>query len=212
MTGSIEVFTQNSIRISCGAGKVYIDPFKMREEPHDADIILITHEHYDHFSPEDIGKVSKPDTVIVVPEKMLSKAEGALDSACRLITVKQNDRKTVCGLGIETIPAYNISKRFHPKAAEWVGYIINADGRRIYIAGDTDATDEARAVKCDTALVPVGGTYTMDPKEAAALVNEIKPETAIPVHYGAVVGKPEDGEIFKNNVSPSIRVELKIQY
>ncbi len=212
MAGNIEVFTQNSIRISCGAGKVYIDPFKMKEEPHDADIILITHEHYDHFSPEDISKVSKPGTIIVVPEKMLSKAQGALGSSYNFVTVMQNDRKMVGSLELETIPAYNISKQFHPKVAEWVGYILNADGKRIYAAGDTDATPEARSVKCDIALVPIGGTYTMDPKEAAKLVNEIKPETAIPVHYGGVVGRPEDGEIFKKSVSSSINVELKIQY
>ncbi|MCR5324942.1 MAG: MBL fold metallo-hydrolase [Lachnospiraceae bacterium] len=212
MSENIEVFTQNSIRITCSAGRIYIDPFKMKEEPHDADIILITHEHYDHFSPDDIKKVSKSGTVIVVPEKMLSKAKETVGNSFQIVTVKPSERKNIGKLEFETLPAYNKAKQFHPKAAEWVGYIVNADGKRVYIAGDTDATEEARKVKCDVALVPIGGTYTMDPKEAAELVNEIKPQIAIPVHYGDVVGSPEDGKTFKENVKPPVKVELKISF
>ncbi len=114
------------------------------------------------------------------------------------------------GLFFETVAAYNILKPFHPKSAMWVGYIFLVEGRRIYVAGDTDATSEAKAVKCDIALVPVGGTYTMDAKKAAQLVNTIGPDVAIPVHYGTLVGSLKDGQEFAENVNDPVRVELKI--
>ena len=103
-------------------------------------------------------------------------------------------------------------KPFHNRGAGWVGYIIRTSGKRIYIAGDTDATKEARAVKCDIALVPIGGTYTMDAKKAAELINEMQPEVAIPVHYGTVAGKPSDGEEFAKLVKAPVKVECKIKF
>ncbi|MBQ9606083.1 MAG: MBL fold metallo-hydrolase [Lachnospiraceae bacterium] len=212
MTENITVFTQNSIRISAGVGQVYIDPFKMREAPKNADYILITHDHYDHFSPEDIGKVSKSDTILIVPEKMLSKAQEALGIVGKIETVKPGESREINGLEFETIPAYNTLKPFHPKNAGWVGYILSIDGERIYIAGDTDATKEAGEVKCDIALVPIGGTYTMDAKKAAELINDIRPKVAIPTHYGSIVGKPSDGETFAQYVKEPIKVKLKINF
>ena len=207
MTENIEVFTQNSIRIKTASGVVYIDPFKMNIEPHDADYILITHDHYDHFSPEDIAKVKKEGTVLVVPEKMLAKAEKQ-SGISEIETVTPGIYKELGNLEIETVPAYNILKPFHPKASGWVGYIVKTNDKRIYIAGDTDATKE---VKCDIALVPIGGTYTMDAKKAAEFINEIRPDIAIPVHYGSVVGSPGDGEVFAEHVKDTIKVEFKIQ-
>ncbi|MCR5775579.1 MAG: MBL fold metallo-hydrolase [Lachnospiraceae bacterium] len=207
----IEVFVQNSIRIRAGGKNIYIDPFKMKGEPKDADFILITHDHYDHFSPEDIKKVAGGDTVLVVPENMEGKARKAEGSVSRIVTVRPGETTVIEGLELETVPAYNILKPFHPKSAGWVGYILPADGKRIYIAGDTDATKEAKAVKCDIALVPIGGTYTMDAKGAAELINTICPETAIPVHYGSEVGKPEDGEVFRKHVKEQVGVEIKIK-
>lgn len=212
MTENITVFTQNSIRITDRDRQIYIDPFQMREEPHDADYILITHDHYDHFSPEDIKKVAGSNTILIVPEKMQSKANEAADLVCRIVTVKPGVYREIDGLEIETVPAYNILKPFHPKNAEWVGYIIRVDGKRIYIAGDTDATKEAKAVKCDIALIPIGGTYTMDAKKAAELVNTLRPSVAIPVHYGSIVGKPGAGEVFADNVKEPIKVEFKITF
>lgn len=212
MTENIEVFTQNSIRIRTGAGIVYIDPFQMKEEPKDADFVFITHDHYDHFSPDDIGKVSKADTVLVVPEKMAGKAREVSGIAGKIETVKPGVYREIGGLEFETTPAYNSLKPFHPKSAGWVGYILRVDGQRIYIAGDTDATKEARAVKCDVALVPIGGTYTMDAKKAAELINEIRPGVAIPVHYGNIVGKPGDGDIFAEHVKDPVKVEFKIAF
>ena len=106
----------------------------------------------------------------------------------------------------------NILKPFHPRNAEWVGYIVNANGKRVYAAGDTDLTKEAREVKCDVALVPIGGMYTMDAKKAAELVNMIQPEVAIPVHYGAIIGSEKDGKEFEGLVKLPTKVELKIKF
>jgi L-ascorbate metabolism protein UlaG (beta-lactamase superfamily) len=212
MTENIKVFKQNSIRIESADAVVYIDPFEMTEAPHDASFIFITHDHYDHFSPESIEKVANRDTVLIVPEKMQKKASEVAGLVSRIETVKPGISAEVDGLKFETVPAYNIMKPFHPKSAEWVGYILQIDGKRIYIAGDTDVTKEAKAVRCDVALVPVGGTYTMDAKKAAEFVNEIRPAVAIPVHYGEVVGSPKDGEVFAANVQQGIKVEMKIEF
>ena len=212
MTDNIEVFIQNSIRIRSGVGVIYVDPFRMQEEPKDADFILITHDHYDHFSPEDIGKVCKADTVLVVPEKMAAKSQEVRGMVGKIETVKPGIYREIGELEFETVPAYNTLKPFHPKSAEWVGYILRIEGERIYIAGDTDATGEAKAVKCDIALVPIGGTYTMDAKKAAELINTIRPDVAIPVHYGHIVGKPSDGDVFAENVMDPIKVEYKIHF
>ena len=212
MTDNIEVFEQNSIRIKSDLGAIYVDPFQMRETPRDAAFLLITHDHYDHFSPEDIEKVVSADTVLIVPEKMKGKAGKVSGMVKKTVTVRPGEKYEVDGLIFETISSYNNMKPFHPKSAQWVGYILILDGKRIYIAGDTDATKEAKAVKCDVAVVPVGGTYTMDTKAAAELVNEIRPEVAIPVHYGSVVGKASDGETFAALVKDPVMVELKAEY
>ena len=210
MTENIRVFTQNSIRINGNGKTIYIDTFKMTEKPNDADYILITHDHFDHFSPEDIAKVSKSDTVLVVPANMADKAEQVADIVGKIVTVKPNSSYNIDGLEIETIPAYNRLKPFHPKGAGWVGYILNVDGKRIYVAGDTDATKEAGKVQCDIALIPIGGTYTMDAKQAAELINTIKPEVVIPTHYGSVVGKPDDADVFARLVKEPVKVEISI--
>jgi L-ascorbate metabolism protein UlaG (beta-lactamase superfamily) len=212
MTDNIEVFTQNSIRIKDQGRTIYIDPFQMKEEPKNADYILITHDHYDHFSPEDIEKVANSNTILIVPEKMEAKAQEAVNLVGRMLTVKPGVYREVEELEFETVPAYNLLKPFHPKNAEWVGYILRIDGKRIYIAGDTDETKEAKAVKCDIALVPIGGTYTMDVKKAAELVNTIRPAVAIPTHYGSIVGKPSDGDVFAQHVKAPTVVELKLKF
>ena len=212
MTENIRVYSQNCIRIETEKGIVYVDPFQMKESPKDADFILITHDHYDHFSPEDIGKAAGEDTVMVVPENMKDKAKEAEGFVKRTVTVKPGISAEIDALKLETVPAYNIKKPFHPESAGWVGYILKDGGKRIYIAGDTDATKEAKAVKCDIALVPIGGTYTMDAKTAAELVNELHPETAIPVHYGTIVGKPSDGEVFAKHVKEPVKAEIKIRF
>ncbi|MCH5266101.1 MAG: MBL fold metallo-hydrolase [Lachnospiraceae bacterium] len=207
MTENIEVLTHSSVRLK-GEKVLYIDPFHIEDNPADADIILITHDHFDHFSPEDIDKIKKQDTIMVVPEKMKEQAEGISCGQC--ITVLPGMRKQFGGIVVETVAAYNNAKPFHPKENDWVGYVVEFDGTRIYIAGDTDMTEENRRVVCDVAMIPIGGTYTMDAKEAAELVNAMKPKVAIPIHYGSITGTKEDAEIFKAAVEPPVLVEIKM--
>ncbi len=195
MLENIEVLYHSSIRIE-KEKIIYIDPYKINKNYNDADIIFVTHDHYDHYSEEDLDKVKKENTVIVVPEGLLTKLINKGIKQENIITVKPNNKYKVEGIKIETIPAYNIEKQFHPKANNWVGYIIDMYGIKYYIAGDTDITEENKKVKCDVAFVPVGGTYTMDYREAAALVNEIKPKIAVPIHYGSIVGAAEDANQF----------------
>ena len=210
MTENITVFTQSAIRIGTSEGTVYFDPFQLGEAPRDADFILITHDHYDHFSPEDIGKVSKAETVLVVPEKMAAKAKEAKAMVKRIETVTPGISRNIDGLEFETVPSYNVGKVFHPKSAGWVGYILCVDGKRIYVAGDTDANEDVRQVKCDIALIPIGGTYTMDAKQAAEFINTIRPQIAIPTHYGSIVGSKKDAEVFLKHVDPSVETEIKL--
>ena len=210
MTENITVLTHSSIRIKDAEKTIYIDPFKVEGTPGDADLILVTHDHYDHFSPEDIAKIAKPDTILIVPENMAKKAQEVAELVAAIETVRPGASYEIAGLKMETVPSYNMLKPFHPKKAGWVGYILETGGKRVYIAGDTDATKEAEQVDCDIAMIPIGGTYTMDAKKAAKLINTMKPAVAIPTHYGNIVGKPEDGETFAMLVEAPVEVELKI--
>ena len=200
MLENIEVLYHSSIRISKNK-IIYIDPFKIDKNYNDADIIFITHNHYDHYSEEDIDKVIKENTTIIIPEELLTKLLRKGINKNAIITVEPNEKYMVQGIKFETIPSYNTNKTFHPKENGWIGYIITLDGIRYYIAGDTDITE----VKCDVAFVPVGGTYTMDFKEAAQLINEIQPKIAVPIHYGSVVGTEQDATDFIKLLHPSIK-------
>ena len=195
MLNNIEVLYHSSIRIN-KEKTIYIDPFKIDRNYNDADIIFVTHDHYDHYSEEDIDKVINENTVIVIPEELLTKVLKKGINKNAIITVEPNKKYMVQGIKFETVPAYNTNKTFHPKENDWVGYVIEINGIKYYIAGDTDITEENKKVKCDVAFVPVGGTYTMDFKEAAQLVNEIQPKVAVPIHYGSVVGTKQDAEEF----------------
>lgn len=209
MIEKITVNEQSSIRIDSGK-VVYFDPFRISGAANDADIIFITHEHFDHFSPDDIAKVVSDNTVFVVPKSM---EKAALDSGIspdKLTALDPGVKTGICGIPVETVPAYNPGKKFHPKNNNWLGYIITLEGKRIYVAGDTDATPEAEAVSCDIAMIPIGGTFTMDFREAAELINKMKPETVIPTHYGSVVGNADDGESFSKLVGNSSNVVLKL--
>ena len=204
MIENIEVLYHSSIRISKNK-VIYIDPFKIDKNYNDADIVFITHDHYDHYSAEDIDKVINKNTTIIIPEELLTKLLRKGINRNAIITVEPNEKYMVQGIKIETIPAYNTNKPFHPKENNWLGYIIEIKGVRYYIAGDTDITEENKKVKCDVAFVPVGGTYTMDFKEAAQLINIIKPKFAIPVHYGSVVGSKQDATDFIKLLYPTIK-------
>ena len=196
MLENIQVLYHSSIKINIEK-VIYMDPFKIEDDCHDADIIFITHSHYDHYSEEDIKKIIKEDTKIVVTND-LQETASKLTNEENVISVQPNEKHCVEGISFETIPAYNINKKFHPKQNNWVGYVIELNGLKYYIAGDTDITDENKKVKCDVAFVPVGGTYTMTSKEAADLVNIIKPKIAVPIHYGSVVGTKQDATDFVN--------------
>ena len=200
----IEVLCHSSIKIN-KEKVIYIDPFKIDKNYNDADIVFITHDHYDHYSEEDIDKVINENTIIIIPEELLTKLLRKGINKNAIITVEPNEKYMVQGIKIETIPAYNTNKTFHPKENGWVGYIIEIKGVRYYIAGDTDITEENRRVKCDVAFVPVGGTYTTDFKEAAQLINEIQPKIAVPIHYGSVVGTKQDATDFIKLLNPSIK-------
>lgn len=204
MLDNIEVLCHSSIRISKNK-VIYIDPYKIEENYNDADIIFITHDHYDHYSEEDIDKVINENTTIIIPDELLTKLLRKGINKNAIITVEPNKNYMVQGIKFETISAYNTNKTFHPKENGWVGYIIIINGIRYYIAGDTDITEENKQVKCDVAFVPVGGTYTMDFKEAASLINEIKPKIAIPIHYGSIVGTEQDAIDFIRLLHPEIK-------
>ena len=204
MLENIEVLYHSSIKISKDK-IIYIDPFEINKNYNDADIIFITHDHYDHYSEADIDKVINENTNIVVPEELLTKLLKKGINKNAIITVEPSKEYMVQGIKFETIPAYNINKTFHPRENEWVGYIVEINGIRYYIAGDTDITEENKKVKCDVAFVPVGGTYTMDFKEAAQLINEIQPKIAVPIHYGSIVGTEQDATDFIRLLHPAIK-------
>lgn len=210
MLEKIQVLCHSSIRFD-KEKIIYFDPFKIEKNYNDANYIFITHDHYDHYSKEDIDKVIKEDTILIAPEGLLEKMQKHGYKNNNIITVKPNNQYSEKGIKFETMPAYNINKQFHPKENEWVGYVLELNNINYYIAGDTDITEENRKVKCDVAFVPVGGTYTMDYKEAAQLINEIKPKVAVPIHYGSVVGTKQDAENFIKMLLPIIEGKILLK-
>ena len=207
-TSNITVNTQSSIRIT-GSRNLYFDPFQISNEAHDADLIFITHSHRDHLDPESISRVSNRNTIFVAPVSMDQELRKVVGDA-ELILMPVGGSMEIAGISVQSVPAYNRLKPFHPKRHGWIGYVVTMDGVRYYAAGDTDAVSDLKSVTCDVALVPIGGTYTMSAKEAAKLVNEIHPLVAIPIHYGSIVGKPADADIFRKHVNPEIQVETRL--
>ncbi|MBR5046709.1 MAG: MBL fold metallo-hydrolase [Eubacterium sp.] len=195
MYEEVQVLAHSSIRIKNGM-TVYFDPFHVKEEYHDADIIFVTHNHFDHYSPEDIAKVKNKTSVLVCPSAMEAclLSSGIGDEYIEL--VEPGDSLEINDVRIDVVPAYNVGKAFHPRENRWVGYIVTMNGTRYYVAGDTDSNADVMQVHCDVALLPVGGTYTMTAEEAAKLAVKIQPEVAIPTHYGDIVGDPQDGARF----------------
>lgn len=209
MLEGIQVLCHSSIRMK-KESTIYFDPFQINHDYNDADILLITHDHYDHYSEEDIDRVVKKDTIVVAPMDLKEKLLNHGFQIEQIVLVEPNQTYQVKGIEVHTIPAYNTNKAFHKKEYGWVGYLITLDGTVCYVAGDTDITKENLQVRCDVSFVPVGGTYTMTYGEGARLVNQIHPKIAIPIHYGSIVGTKEDGKKFSELLDPDITCQIFI--
>jgi L-ascorbate metabolism protein UlaG (beta-lactamase superfamily) len=191
-TTHIHWLGHSAFRIEDGNTQIYIDPFKLPTNLPKADIIFITHAHYDHFSVDDIARIKKDSTIFVATKDVTSQIGKGT------ITVVPGQNYTVGSLKVMTVPAYNLDKKFHPKGNNWVGYIITlSNGQTIYHAGDTDFIPEMRKVITDIALLPCGGTYTMTAQQAAEAANIFKPKVLIPMHWGEVIGSKADAEEVK---------------
>ncbi len=188
-----------SFKIVAPEGVIYVDPWKL-QGGEKAALILITHDHHDHLSPDDVKRLQKPDTVIVT----IAAAAKQLRGDVRI--VKAGDTLNIKGVKIRAVPAYNLNKQFHPKAAGHVGFLFTAGGRTIYHAGDTDVIPEMASIQTDVALVPVGGKYTMTASEAAQAVNRIQPKVAVPMHWGDVIGTRADAERFKTESKVAVEI------
>ncbi len=166
---------------------VYIDPFKLSKEYGRADVIFITHSHFDHFSLDDIAKIADEKTEFVVPHDCKDKLKYK-----NVKVAKPLDSGNADGINFKAVAAYNTNSarlNFHPKANNWIGYIIDYYGTSFYHPGDTDIIDEMRGIKTDVALLPMGGTYTMDVGDAIKSASLIKAKTYVPMHYKMLLGK-----------------------
>lgn len=190
MSVEIKWLGHASFRIAGQAGVVYIDPWKLEDEPHDADVVVVSHSHFDHCSPQDVANVSTDRTTIIAPADTIEQLPSAK-------AVAPGEAVTAAGITVQAVAAYNVAKAFHPKGNSWIGAVITIDGKRIYYAGDTDLIDEmGELADVDLALLPVGGTYTLNGLEAAKACKKIGPKAAVPYHWGDIVGSPEDAKRF----------------
>lgn len=203
-----KVLCHNSIKIE-GNKIIYIDPYEVSENYNDADYIFCTHSHYDHFSEEDIRKVMKENTKIITVKSSEEEAKKIVGEKNILIVEPDREYK-IDDINFKTTYAYNKTKAFHPKENMWVGFIIDFEGTKYYIAGDTDNIEEIQNIECDVAFIPIGGKFTMDYKEAAELANTIKAKTVVPTHYGLIIGNKEDGFEFEKLVKDK-KVEIFIK-
>jgi len=184
-----------------GAKTIYFDPFQITST-RKADIILVSHEHYDHCSPDDIASIQQDNTVVITEKDSAKKLSGDV----RIVT--PGEVTTIEDVTITAVPAYNRNKQFHPRAKGWLGFIVEIDGVRVYHAGDTDFIPEMKDFKVDIALLPVSGTYVMTADEAVQAARAIRPRAVVPMHYGAIVGNEKDAELFKQSLSGEIEVVI----
>lgn len=202
MEPKIEWLGHDSFRLT-GEKIVYVDPWKISNARHDADVVLITHDHFDHFVPEDVDKVRNKETLVVGPEMLRGKIDGNLK------LVKRGEALNANGVPVEVVAAYNLHpdrQNFHPNHYGGVGYVITLNGKRIYHTGDTDPIPEMKDVKCDIMLVPVSGTYVCTCDEAADAVELVKPERVIPMHWDTIVGTWEDANSLKHKVHVPVEI------
>ncbi len=183
-----------------GERVLYIDPWKL-EGGEKADIILISHSHHDHLSPDDVKKIKKEETVIITTEDCAQSLSGDVR------VVEPGDTLVIHDITVEAVPSYNLNKAFHPEAEQWVGFVLTIDGTRIYYCGDTDFIPEMRDIRADIVIAPVGGTYTMTAEEAARAVNVIQPVAAVPIHFGDIVGSISDAETFRDLCECSVEIK-----
>ena len=189
----VQRINHDCFRFEGGGTVVYTDPFKVPTAPHDADLVLISHEHFDHLSPDDVAKVAKNGTVIVAAQSCRGKLAGEV----RYVTPGAS--LTEKGVTVLAVPAYNTDKKFHPKAAGHVGYVFTLDGTTVYFAGDTDLIAEMAEVKADVALLPVSGTYVMTAREAVEAASRIHARVVVPMHYGDIIGTAKDAKFLEDH-------------
>lgn len=185
-----------------GSPRVYVDPFRIESGP-PADLVLITHCHFDHCSPEDVAKVATGDTVLICPPDCAACLRGLVGE---ILLAEPGFRASLLGVKVEAVPAYTRRRRLHGRANGWVGYLLEADGGRWYHAGDTDFIPEMQQIRADVACLPVCGGTVMNPVEAAAAADCIGPGVAVPMHYGKIVGRLEDAEEFRERASVEVRI------
>ena len=213
----ITVPTQSAIRVEGPHNTVvWLDPFHLTdaESHHDATYICITHSHYDHLSPEAIDAVKNQATQFIAPTSIKDEMQSLGFS--EITSMHAGEVHNFPDLMVEAVPAYNVMPErleMHPQARGWLGYILTFPDNpvRIFCAGDTDQNKDNEKISCDIALLPIGGTYTMDPLQAAAFTNVIKPQAVIPIHYGSIVGTYEDFNTFAAHVDPHIEIVRKLQ-
>ena len=184
-----------------GGKTIYFDPFKIAST-RKADIILVSHEHFDHCSPDDIARIQKDNTIIITEKDSAEKLTGDVR------VVIPGEVMAIGEVTVTTVPAYNIDKQFHPKEKGWLGFIVEIDGVRVYHAGDTDFIPEMKDLQVDVALLPVSGTYVMTADEAVKAARAIRPRAVIPMHYGAIVGDETDAESFTQALSDEMEVVI----
>ena len=190
-----------------GPKAIYFDPWKLAKDAKKADIIFVTHDHFDHLSVDDIKRITTKETIIIADSSSAKQIKGKVD-AKEIKAMSPGDSVEIDGIKVSAVPSYNTNKTFHPKAEKKVGYIVTVGGISIYHAGDTDFIPEMKDIKCGITLLPVSGTYVMTSTEAAEAALTIKPKIAIPMHYGDIVGSDRDAEAFREALKGKVEVRI----
>ncbi|RKY33077.1 MAG: MBL fold metallo-hydrolase [Candidatus Omnitrophota bacterium] len=207
MVENIHWFGHDSFRID-GSKVLYFDPWKLPQSSPKADIIFISHDHFDHCSKEDLKLISTKDAVIVTDKAAGQQLESVNFAYKEIKVLSPQEVTEIDGIKIKAVASYNTNKQFHTKESRKLGFLVTLDGTTIYFAGDTDHIPEMKDYKCDIALLPVSGIYVMTAEEAAEAALEIKPKVAIPMHYGEVAGTSLDAEKFKMLLDGKIEVRV----
>ena len=199
----INVLNHASIKLEDNI-KVYFDPYQIEKTYNDADYIFITHDHYDHYDEQSINKIINENTIVILPKCLETKKYIYRN----VLIVESNKTYQLANLSFETVNSYNKIAPFHPKEKDYLGYNVLINETKYYVMGDTNRTEETDLVKTDICFVPIGGTYTMDIKEASDYINYLRPKKAIPIHYGSIVGDKSLAEEFKKLINEEIEVEI----